>query len=365
MRIVHLIDQFGYCDGCARHVFFLAREQKRAGHEVRIVAGKSDASELLERENIFHEVLSSIHHANRSVLNMISGAMHLRRHFIEFRPDIVHAHHFYAASQARLALFFKQRALVQTVHSNLPSVGWLPKYIGLKIIAVSESTRENIRKQKKSIEERIEVIPNSSGFIGDEEIIRTTQQFLMLVRKGVDCFVVTYIGRLVREKGIHVLIRALAEFSKHATCVCLIVGEGEQEHALRDQAAKLSIDAIFFGTISDVKPLLELSDVVVIPSLALEGLPMTLMEAGLVRKAVIASRTDGIPEIIEHGVSGWLVQPNDVIDLANALRTLHSDAVLRKNIGDALYARVQPHTIEHMAERVEEVYRTVLRRMNG
>ncbi|MBL0174852.1 MAG: glycosyltransferase [Ignavibacteria bacterium] len=114
---------------------------------------------------------------------------------------------------------------------------------------------------------------------------------------------------------------------------------------------------VFFGSVPNVRPLLEAADVLVVPSLRMEGLPMLLVEAGLAGAAVIASRTDGIPEIIDDGVHGMLVPPGDVDALATALSRMLQDQALRVRLASKLRERVLAEfTVEEMTERTLQVY---------
>lgn len=360
MKIIHIIDQFDYCDGCARHVFFLAVQQKKRGHEVLLVAGKGDALGLLEREKIAYRVVPSIHHADRSVSGFVSGAMTLRRIIHSIKPDVVHAHHFYAAHQARLAS--SRGRLVFTVHANLPKIGWLSKYPGDALIAVSESTRTWIVDQYPALSGKISVVPNSSAFLGLDNEIKAMTLYQKLLEKGEKNFIVMYSGRLVNVKGVQNLLEAVAQLQREFALTCILAGEGADEKELRAKASALSIDAIFFGRITDIKPLLDAAHVVVIPSLSSEGLPMTLFEAGLAGRAVVASNLDGIPELVHDGVSGILVPPGDVVRLTHALRRLHDEPALRDALGSALLKKVEAYPVSAMADGVDEVYRLLISR---
>ena len=358
MKIIHLIDQFDYCDGCARHVFLLAVQQKKKGHEVLLVAGKGDALGLLEREKIEYRVVPSIHHADRSVIGFVSGAMTLRRIIRSTSPDIIHAHHFYAAHQARLAS--SRGRLVFTVHANLPKIGWLSKYPGDALIAVSESTKTWITEQYPALSGKISVVPNSSAFLGLDQEIKGMPLYQKLLERAKRNFIVMYSGRLVKVKGVQNVLEAVARLQREFPITCIIAGEGAHEKELRERASALSIDAMFFGRISDIKPLLEIAHVVVLPSLSSEGLPMTLLEAGLASRAVVASNLDGIPELVRDGVSGLLVAPGDVPQLAHALQRLHDEPALRAAMGAALRKKVEAYPVSAMADGVDKVYEMLI-----
>jgi glycosyltransferase involved in cell wall biosynthesis len=107
---------------------------------------------------------------------------------------------------------------------------------------------------------------------------------------------------------------------------------------------------------NDIPDLLALADVFVMPSL-FEGLPMALLEAMLARKAIVASRTAGIPEAIADGCEGLLVAPSDVAGLAGALRELITNPGRRAALAAAASLRAEREfTVRVMAERYERLY---------
>ena len=359
MRIVHIVDQFDYCDGCARHVFFLARAQKESGHEVTIVAGRGDAFALLHREKLSFREIPFIHHATRSVTGFFRGAWMLRDLFASLKPDIVHCHHFYTANQARA--FSRRCPIVLTLHANLPKGGLLPKCIGDMLIAVSKSTKTWALRNYPAFANKVIVIPNTSEFLGLDDEVRSSPKFQEFLKKKPGAFVVVYSGRLVKAKGVQNLIAAISRLKAEIPILFLVAGSGEKELELKVQASLLSVDTMFFGSVRDVRPLLEASDVVVLPSLSAEGMPMTIFEAGLLGRPIIASNTDGIPEMIQDGVSGMLVPPGDVDQLANALRRLYVEPQMRNRLGASLQERIKTNSIRNMADRVLSAYRGLAR----
>jgi glycosyltransferase involved in cell wall biosynthesis len=113
---------------------------------------------------------------------------------------------------------------------------------------------------------------------------------------------------------------------------------------------------------NDIPDLLALADVFVMPSL-FEGLPMALLEAMLARKAIIASRTAGIPEAIIDGREGLLVAPSDVGGLAEALRTLLTNPARRAELAEAASLRAEKEfTVSVMADQYERLYMSALMR---
>jgi glycosyltransferase involved in cell wall biosynthesis len=146
-----------------------------------------------------------------------------------------------------------------------------------------------------------------------------------------------FIGRLAAVKGVPLLLQAVAAVkARHPDLTLTIVGDGPDRSRLEAQAAKLGLSgtASFVGYQAQhaVAELLETSDALVLPSFA-EGVPVVLMEAMASRVPVIASRVAGIPELVEDGVSGYVVPPGDVTTLIARLDLLLSDADLRARMG--------------------------------
>lgn len=148
-----------------------------------------------------------------------------------------------------------------------------------------------------------------------------------------------FVGRLARYKGVDVLLmawRALAERGLRPRLVLCgpDFNPGHYQGLIR--ALGLEAQVRWSGTIEaeELKELLKASRLVVLPSRK-EAFGMALLEAMACGKPVVASRCGGIPEFVIHGRNGWLVEPEDVDALADALERLWLDADLRSRLGGA------------------------------
>lgn len=144
---------------------------------------------------------------------------------------------------------------------------------------------------------------------------------------------VLYAGRLVPEKGVEVLIEAVARVSKDIPCELWIVGRGPSESGLRQQARKRGIEnhIRWFGWVPWGEKLFKLmreADILVLPSFT-EGLPLVLIEAMSQSLPVVASATGGVPEIIHDKETGLLFSPGNSEELARCIKKLASDCNLR------------------------------------
>lgn len=175
---------------------------------------------------------------------------------------------------------------------------------------------------------------------------------------------VLYLGRLVPIKGVRVLLEALAGVpGVRAT----IAGWGEDLPALRALTERLGLSVEFVPPVigQAKRTLLANHDIVAFPSLHLngrrsEGLPVTLLEAMAGAKAVVASRTGAIPEVVSHEVNGLLVPPGDVAQWRAALERLIQDRPLCQTLGARARTRVQSFDWTARAQDCQELYEQLL-----
>jgi glycosyltransferase involved in cell wall biosynthesis len=180
-----------------------------------------------------------------------------------------------------------------------------------------------------------------------------------------DAVVVGTVGRLSADKGgqDH-LIRAVAGVRRaHPGVRLLIVGDGPLRPGLEALAAtELGEAARFTGQRADVARLLGALDVFVLPSLR-EALPIAVLEAMAMRLPAVATRVGGVPEVVEDGMTGFVVPPGDEVALRAALARLVDDPGLRDRLGAAGQARVHAHfTLQQMVRQVEHLYDALARR---
>ncbi|MAS04774.1 MAG: colanic acid biosynthesis glycosyltransferase WcaL [Ahrensia sp.] len=170
---------------------------------------------------------------------------------------------------------------------------------------------------------------------------------------------VLFVGRLDAVKGMPLLIDAFAAvLDTHPDAQLTIIGDGPARAKLEERAKTLGKTVTFLGyqPQEEVARLLGEMDMLVLPSFA-EGVPVVLMEAMASRLPVIASRVAGIPELVEDGVSGFLVPPGDLESLTARLEELLGDPALCAKMGEAGRAMVEAEfDIEREAARLVELY---------
>lgn len=135
------------------------------------------------------------------------------------------------------------------------------------------------------------------------------------------------VGRLAHEKGHLVLLEALRSLDVEPQPHLVVVGDGplraELERVVERAGDDLDVDLVGWRSTTEVHDILRGATALVMPSFA-EGLPVSIMEAYSLGKPVISSDVGGVSELVEHGISGWLVDPGSVGSLSRALRELVS-----------------------------------------
>jgi glycosyltransferase involved in cell wall biosynthesis len=170
-----------------------------------------------------------------------------------------------------------------------------------------------------------------------------------------DVLVAGVAANLEYWKGIDVLIEAarLAE----APVRLEIYGVGALREQLEAQAREAGVDAFFHGFVSDMRGPFSSIDVLVQPSRA-DNLPLSILEAMAAGLPVVGARVGGIPELVDDGVTGLVVEPENPSALAGALDSLAGDAERRRKLGEAGRVRAaERFSAEGIARRTVELYR--------
>ncbi|MEP6892296.1 MAG: glycosyltransferase family 4 protein [Gaiellaceae bacterium] len=171
------------------------------------------------------------------------------------------------------------------------------------------------------------------------------------------------VGRLATQKGLGTLLQALPKLLRRGVRARLVlVGEGPLRSALEEQitATALTATVSFLGFRSDVGDILNASDIVIAPSLW-EGLSISVLEAMASGKPIVATNIGSNLELLEDGVSGLLVPPNDPERFADAILTLALDPDAASRYGAAARERFELGFTERaMKDALWAAYRSLL-----
>jgi glycosyltransferase involved in cell wall biosynthesis len=176
---------------------------------------------------------------------------------------------------------------------------------------------------------------------------------------SADDFVVGFVGRLTAQKNVPLLLQAMAQ---RPDITCVIVGNGERRGELERLAGELGCANVrFLGAQPDAARFMPLFDVFCLPSIW-EGLGVVLLEAMLQRVPVVASRAGAIPEVLDGGRCGVLIDPSSVSSLVEALDALRGDARRRQALVAAAHEHATSvYTVRRMGDETCDLYADVCR----
>ena len=304
--------------------------------------------------------------------SLVLASLQVYRYIQGQRFDIVHTHSTEAGIVGRLAAHWATvPIIVHTIHG----------------VPFTEQRNPLLRHFVLFMERK--VAPWTTRLIANSDIIKETflraavghpEQYLT-IRSGVDlerfasaapldlglppdCFKVLMAARLTSGKGFSELLQAAAQLTWEApSIVFLVAGEGPLRDWLEREirGKELSERIRLLGYQVDLAPLMKAVDVFVLPSYR-EGTPRAISEAMAAGLPVIATRIDGIPEQIQDGVNGILIEPRRVEPLIEAIRKLASDETLRRRMGQASRERAKAFSLSVMITSIDKLYQELLDR---
>ncbi|MTH55362.1 glycosyltransferase [Bacillus mangrovi] len=171
--------------------------------------------------------------------------------------------------------------------------------------------------------------------------------------------VIFFAGRLVDLKGVQHLITALSELKNHRDdWVCWIAGTGEMEASLRAQAAGLGLmnDVLFLGERHDIPKIMAKADLYVQPSL-IDNQPLSVVEAQISGVPVIVHHAGGLPEMVQHQVTGLIYSNSNTHELCGHLFSLIADDSYRNYMGENARAWAMEHwALDQGVQNLLQVY---------
>lgn len=288
----------------------------------------------------------------------------------EEKIDIIHAHGTRANSNVFWAARSLRIPLIYTIHGwsfhddQKPIVKkiriWGEKFLVSRTdlnISVSESNKRTGQKYISSFTAAVVNNGIDQGKFNPANHFADIRKELSIDR---DAVLLLFIARFTAHKQPLTLIRAFAAaLKKMPGLKLLMVGDGDEKKAALMLAKELSVEEniIFLPFREDVPDILHAADIFILPSLW-EGLPIGLLEAMSMGKAVIATNVDGTCEIVRHQQNGFLIEPGDLEnELAAAIQLLAADPGLRKKFGAHATETVSSHfNVAHMTRQIENIY---------
>jgi len=291
-----------------------------------VIAGPAHLQ--IEREGVVHLPL-----AISASLSPVADwpAIRQLRHYLQANYfDLVHAHGAKAALVSRLAALGLKVPVVMTAHNLVLSGsvgGWkalayqvLEHWLAARTagyIAVSSAIAAEL-EYLGAKPTRVRVIYNGIDVDSFSRFHLDKKQARWELGLGQEGRIVGTVARFAPQKGLRYFVEMAEMLLRERDGLrFLLVGDGPLRSQLEEMVSSkgLASHFVFAGHVADIRPYLKAMDVFVLPSLS-EGLGISLLEAIAAGLPVVATRTGGIPEVINDGQEGWLVPPADSLALA-------------------------------------------------
>jgi len=321
----------------------LGRELARRGFEVHFIASRLPFRLRGFESNIYlHESQPAFYPVFEEAPVSLALAAKMVEVTENYKLDVLHVH--YAMPFATSAFLAKQILLptqlgvVTTLHgTDITAVGAEPSFFSVTQFSIRSSDR--VTAVSRFLQERaeatfairkpIEVIYN---FIDTEVFSPRKRGRLRLADPSTR--VLMHASNFRPVKNIPVVIQTFAEVRRRMRAKLVMVGDGPEKVGAEHLARELGVhrDVLFLGNQDLMEELLPLADVFLLPSSS-ESFGLVALEALSAEVPVVSSNAGGLPEVVEHGVTGFLHDPQHVAGHVSSVLTLLGDERLRRSMG--------------------------------
>jgi glycogen(starch) synthase len=377
--------------GISPHVYFLSRSLAKNGVKVHVVTCDfpgAPAHETIDGVEVYR--IDSYRHPSPDFatwvylmnLNMQREAATIASKLSE-PIDVFHAHDWLVATAGIGLKHVFRKPLLVTMHSTEigrrdglhtttermihETEAWLT-YEGWKVICCSDYMVQHVKWAYGLPSDKLTMIPNG---VNREVYDRLETQDLSAFRKKYALSqekIVLYVGRLVYEKGVQILINAVPKVLSNAGAKFVIAGTGYMQEQLLNIVRSMGLEhKVFFAGFVDEKDLLKLqkvADVSVVPSL-FEPFGIVALEAMAAKSPVVVSDTGGLSEIVDHDKTGVKVYPNNTDSLAWGISKILVDDNFAKFLRENAYKKIlEKYDWDKIAQQTRQLYEKVLSEYN-
>ena len=366
--------------GAGKYVYDLATNLPKDKFEVFVAAGGEGplARKIGEAGIPYYKIKNFQRDIN--VFKEILAYFEILLILFKIRPDVIHVNSSKAGGiVGQAALDYRFLSFNFKLKTIFTAHGWafheirpwwqiflirifttLTAFYYSKIICVSEFDRLSAIKNRVAPKRKLITIHNGIDF-NDYRFLEKDEarQKLNIGKLSQDEILLGTVGEFTKNKGQEYLIDAIKLLvTRYPLLVAIIIGWGEEKENLSLLVTRYSLqnNVFLIDNLPHAAPYLKAFDIFALPSVK-EGLPYTLLEAGLAGLPVVATNVGGIPEIIEDQREGLLVKATDSDDLANKIEELIEKPEKRKQMADNLWHKViREFSLEKMLNATMAAY---------
>ena len=368
MKITILVGLFPprWIAGTEMATYNIARHLALRGHHIDVItsldAGLSRRG--LEQGFTVHRIGLPRGRVMGTIVFWLKAILRIRR----LNPDIIHGQSTAMGLICFLAKQLLRRPYVVYLRGSDVHRPWSLKKVISKLVlnnadAVVALTEQMRRETLELCSRDVDVIPNG---VDAENYEALPQKSTVRERLGLrdDRRIILFVGTLRPIKGTRYLIEAMHTIRRRdAESRLLIVGDGEERPSLEQLVLELNLgDTVTFaGKVPNdrVPEYMAAADIFALASLS-EGFPLVVAEAMAAGLPIVASRVGSLPEIVEEGENGFLVEPAEPQEIADRILMLLADRDLRRKIGEANRWKAKSYSWHHVAEQLDALYRSMI-----
>jgi glycogen(starch) synthase len=372
--------------GISPHVYYLSKSLARNGLKVYVVTCDFPGApqhEVIDGVEIFRidsyknpspDFATWVYLMN---VNMQKEAAALVNSLDE-KVDVFHAHDWLVANAGIGLKHVFRKPLLATIHSTEigrrngihfdyermihETEAWLT-YEAWRVICCSDYMVSHVRWAFGLPKDKLVMVPNgvdaeAYAKIGNDDLSRFRSKFALPEEK-----IVLFVGRLVHEKGVHVLVNAVPKVLEKVNVKFIIVGNGYMKEQLSNIVKNMGFahKVMFTGFIDDetLRKLQRCADVSVVPSL-FEPFGIVALEAMAAKSPVVVSDTGGLSEIVEHDVTGVKVYPDNPDSLAWGITKVLLNEAYANCIKMDAYKKIhEKYDWDRIAQQTKAIYDAV------
>ena len=356
-KIVHLVEDLEI-GGQEKVIFNIVKNLNKEKYDVGVwcIEKGGTIAEWLIKEGIEVKILGiKTYHSLKNILK-------LSKLLKKEKVKILHCHSYFANTFGRLCKIFGNVPFVIVHYHSTYSyfkrknliMDRILSLFTVKILCCSYAVKKWIIENEKINPEKIIVLYNGIEIGGIEE--KDVKKILKIKENDR---VVGFIGRLEPIKNPEILLNLIKIIRNEIPEVkLLIVGDGSLREKMERLIKPLGIErnVIFAGRVENVFPYIKIMDLVILPS-KIEGLGISLIEAMALEKPVVGTNVGGIPEVIEDGINGFVVEPDDLENLKKAVYFLLKNKEEAKKMGkEGQRIWEEKFSVESMVKKIEGIY---------
>jgi len=393
MKIL-IVEDLGFdSGGISSYLINIKKVLKKEGHTIKILSSDVRPEEKHSDKNahVYSDYKFRSFNKNRIIRIFISifnpfSYLKIKQMLKEFKPDIVHLNNFLNLASPSILCCLKNIPTILTIHdySIICPTGYkmLPlkvcnssygkdciKCIGIKGYYYEKIKRKISEKLFRNIDLFITPSMKLKKDLMKTGILNTRNIYtgikLLKYSKLMDGNNLLYVGRLSNEKGIRYLLKAMIDITKKISTVHLnITGGGPEKENLEELVKQLKLEknVSFIGQIpnKEIERYYKISNILILPSICEEVFPLVGIEAMSVGRPVIGSRVGGIPEWLDDGKTGLLVDPGNSAQITEKVIQLFSNRKLMEKMGENGRKKAEQFDIKKHIKEIEIIYQEVI-----